>query len=164
MKNPKLSFYHANARGTGCALFLELIPAKWCEDGYVIMTLANQTVDKNEKPPVFPTFEMGNPIVVKLDFMDLSKILQVLRGECESIDDGRGLYHRSASTTTAIRFSHVLDPMCGYTLDVTRMTNGKRDEEHATIVLTSAEACGLAEALRMALGLVAFGAPPPTYV
>ncbi|MBR4893727.1 MAG: hypothetical protein IKZ36_00840, partial [Kiritimatiellae bacterium] len=87
---PKFSLYHANAKGTGCALKMEMHPALGDADGYFMVGLAGQLTvgDRRGSEPVYPTFDWNNAMYVKLDFSDITKILEVFRGMTESIDDG----------------------------------------------------------------------------
>ena len=84
---PRLALYHANPKGTGCAIKMELHTALGMEDGGIFCTFANQkTVGcRLGNPPTFPTFDWDNAITENLDFNDLSKMMQVFRGECESV-------------------------------------------------------------------------------
>lgn len=109
-RRPKLAFYHANAKGTGCALKLERRPASAEAEGCFMATIANQMTvgDRRAPNPVYPRFDWEGAIAFKLGFSDVCKMLQVLRGECESLEDGHGVYHRSARaarTSTARRSS-----------------------------------------------------------
>ena len=113
MKRPAITMYHANAKGTGTALRLELHPARTDSDGSILATIAPQ----NEIKPV-ASFYWNNSISVRLCLMDLAKILQVLRGNYESIDDGKGLYHRTGDGFTVVRLYHRIEPIGGYVLDV----------------------------------------------
>ena len=82
---PRLALYHANARGTGCAIKMELHPASGAADGGIFCTFAAQkTVGYRLGPnPTFPTFDWTEAHTVKLAFDDLAKMQQVFRGECE---------------------------------------------------------------------------------
>ena len=157
---PRLSFFHANARGTGCVLMLDLRPACGLEEGCIMMTLANQLTvgDRRGPNPVYPTFDMENRMVVKLGFLDLAKMLQVFRGECESVDGDHGLYHQSARFATRITLRHLAEAGGGYALDVFRSGPGQEDR-HAGLVLAPAEALGLAMAVEGSLGVLCFGVP-----
>lgn len=160
---PRLSFFHANARGTGCALMLELRPAHGVTEGSIMMTLASQLTvgDRRGPNPVYPTFDMENRMVVKLGFMDIAKMLQVFRGECESIEDGKGLIHRTARLSSRITLRHMVEPVAGYMLDVFRTAEG-REDQHAGIMLSPPEAMGLAMAVEASLGVLCFGIPTLT--
>ena len=158
--HPRLAFYHANAKGTGCAVQLSLHPAHGCVEGSIRIHLANQkTVGRRAGgTPQFPTFDWENKIVVKLGFTDLAKFLQVFRGECESIDGGHGLYHRTAKGMTNITLRHLVEPTPGYVLCVSvKPTVG--DETRAQTFFTSAEARGLCEAMSASVRCVGLGGP-----
>ena len=158
---PNLAFYRASVKGTGSAVKMNLHPAHDDVDGSIMLTIANQmTVGNRMGPnPTFSTFDWDNAITVKLDFNDLTQILQVLRGETESINEGKGLYHRSPRGLTGIRFSHMVDPVSGYALDISRKSGKEGEETRAHFLFNSAEALGICEAFASSLYLVAFGIP-----
>ena len=153
MKRPAITICHANARGTGTALRLELHPANTDSDGSILATIAPQNAIK----PV-ATFDWNNSISVRLDLLELAKILQVFRGNYESIDDGKGLYHRTINGFTVVRLYHRIEPIGGYVLDVAHKPN---DGETVRLVfsMTYDEAFALAEAIDHAMLYVAFGVP-----
>ena len=157
---PSLVFYRANAKGTGCAMKMELHPAHGDTAGCIMMSLASQkTVGDYRGPnPIYPTFDLENAICVKLDFIDLSKMLQVFRGECESIEEGRGLVHRSTSGLVYIRLAHLVDPIPGYKLEV-EFHAGAGSVEKRTVILAPFEALGLVAAIESSLGVICFGMP-----
>ena len=157
---PSLVFYKANAKGTGCAMKMELHPAHGDTAGCIMMTLAKQkTVGDYRGPnPIYPTFDWENAICVRLDFIDLSKMLQVFRGECESIEDGRSLVHRSPKGLTYIRLAHLIDPIPGYRLEV-EFSAGAGSVEQRTVMLAPYEALGLVAAIESSLGVICFGVP-----
>jgi len=158
---PKLSFYHPNGKGTGSAVKLSLYPAQNDVEGCIMLAIANQMTTGNvhSSPPVFPRFDWENAICVKLDFNDLSKILQVLRGESESIDDGHGLYHRTSNASTRILLRHMLEPIQGYSLELYRtMVKGGADV-NARLIFSNAEATGLCEAISGSMAVISFGIP-----
>jgi len=173
---PSLTFYHANPKGTGCAIQLALHPAHGATEGCVFIRLANQkTVGcRTGSTPTFPTFDWENVIVAKLCFTDLAYFLQVFRGECESICDGRGIFHQTAKGLTNIALRHLVDPVSGYELDVrfrpTEISPRSKtcreavgyegcDEARAHIFFTTAEALGLCEAFASSMLYVGFGVP-----
>ena len=157
---PSLVFYRANAKGTGSAMKMELHPAHGDTSGCIMATLASQkTVGDYRGPnPIYPTFDWENPITVKLDFIDLSKMLQVFRGECESIDEGRGLVHRSPKGLAYVRLAHLIDPIPGYRLEV-EFSAGAGSVEKRTVMLMPCEALGLVAAIESSLGVICFGIP-----
>jgi len=159
---PNLSFYHANAKGTGSAVQMNLHPAHDDMDGCIMLKMANQMTvgDRRAPNPTFSRFDWENAMNVKLDFSDLTQILQVLRGECESINDGKGLYHVSCRGAASIKLSHLVEPVSGYMLDISRRPAGGGDNENrARMLLSPAEALGLCETIAGSLYLVSFGIP-----
>ena len=153
MKRPAMTLYHANARGTGTALSLELHPARPDADGFILATIAPQNAVK----PV-ASFDWKNSISVGLDFLELAKILQVFRGNYESINDGKGLYHRTGDGCTVVRLYHRIEPIGGYVLDVSHKPN---DGETVRLIfaMTYDEAFALAAVIEQAMLPVAFGVP-----
>ena len=160
IQRPKLAFYHPSPRGTGCAMTLELHPAHDVTDGSIFLKMANQKpVDNNGNTPTFPTFDWEHPLVAKLSFCDLAMMLQVFRGECESINEGKGLYHRSTTYTEVIQLDHRFDPAMCYQLKIHAIYNGSGEEREAIMHLNNAEALGICEAISSSLALVGFGLP-----
>ena len=158
---PKLAFYHANSRGTGGAVSMDLHPAHGNKDGCIMMRIANQmTIGNRQGPnPTFPRFDWENAIVVKLGFDDLCQILQVFRGECESVGDGKGLIHVTAKASTSIRLRHMIEPVKGYSLEVYRTSRNGGEESRAHILFSNAEAVGLCEAIAGSMPVISFGIP-----
>jgi len=158
---PNLSFYHPNPKGTGCALKMNLHPAHDDEGGCIMVRMANQVsaAAQREGKINFARFDWENSICVKLDFNDLCKVLQVLRGECESIENGKGLYHRSRLASTRIVLRHLLEPIAGYSLEFYRTTTGASDSTHSHILINCAEALGLCEAISGSMSVIGFGLP-----
>ena len=158
---PRLSFFHANAKGTGSALTFELVPATAEAEGCVRAKITGQMTvgDRSGPTPVYPRFDWGNALSLKLGFTDLSKMLQVFRGECESLEDGKGLYHRSAKGLTRICLRHILEPFAGYSLEVYRSAQTVQDEGRAAFLFHPHEALGLAAALESSFGVLCFGLP-----
>ena len=126
-----------------------------------MMTMANQLTigDRMAPNPVFPKFDWDGRLTVKLDFSDLTRIVQVLRGECESIEDGKGLYHRAPRFYTRIVLRHMVEPMVGYSLELYRTSNDGKEESNARIILSDAEALGLGLAIENSFGVISFGIP-----
>ena len=158
---PRLSFYHANAKGTGSALTFELVPACGEIEGCVLAKITSQMTvgDRTGPTPVYPRFDWGNAIPLKLGFTDLSKMLQVFRGECESLEDGRGLFHRSVKGQTRICLRHVVEPFTGYALEVYRSAQPGADDGRAAFLFHPHEALGLTAALESSFGVLCFGVP-----
>ena len=159
---PSLSFYHPNPKGTGSAVQMRLHPAHDYTDGCVMLKISNQmTVGNPLGPnPTFAKFDWENAMTVKLDFSDLTQMLQVFRGECESINAEKGLYHRSPLGQTNIRLRHLVETAPGYLLEVYRSSrNGTGADGRACMLFNPSEALGVCEAVTGALYLVAFGIP-----
>ena len=160
MTRPTLTMYHPNGKGIGSAIRLELHPAHDDTAGSIMATIATQLTTGNctGSMPVYPKFDWERAITVKLDFTDISKMLQVFLGECESIEDGRGLFHKSTRGTTKITLRHIVEPINGYMLEVSRKTSDSEDS-NARIFLSPYEALGLATAIESSMGMICFGIP-----
>ena len=158
---PTLRFYHANQKGTGGALELKLHPAHDNVDGSIMMRVANQCAigDRRGASPTFARFDWANAICVKLDFNDLCRILQVFRGECESINDDRGLYHQTSRAATKIQLRHLVEPITGYSLEVYRNSKSGGADASSHIILSSSEAYGIFTALEHSIAFICFGVP-----
>ncbi len=158
---PSLALYHASAKGTGAAIKMSLHPAHDDISGCIMLTIANQmTIGNRCSPnPTYPTFDWDNSICVKLDFDDLTNMLQVFRGECETIADGKGLFHSTAQFTTSINLRHMVDPISGYSLELFRNSRDKRTESHARFVMSPSEALGVSLAIENSFSIISFGIP-----
>lgn len=158
---PDLAFYHPTARGTGCAAKLTLHPAHDDTDGCIMLTMAPQLTvgDRRGAAPVYPTFDWEGGLTVKLDFTDLTKMVQVFRGECESLEDGQGLYHRTARFSTRIALRHLVEPVPCYSLELYRTAAGGKEESSARINFMPNEALGLCLAVENSFGVICFGIP-----
>ena len=161
---PRLSFYHANGKGTGSAAQFEVIPACGDRDGVIFLTLAAQksvaTGSASQGNRQHATFDWQNRVTVKLNFGDLCQMLLVFRGQATTIADGKGLYHDSRNTTTIINLTRQAEPYPGLLLEVSR--RGKAESDPAVrvrIAFNGAESFGLGAALEQILGLLAFGIP-----
>ena len=163
VNRPRLMLYHPNGKGTGCAMAMKLRPADATQDGFIVVSFANQMTVGNlmGANPNYPKFDWENGVVVRLWFDDLTHMLQVFRGETESIFDGKGLYHKVGDVTNHILLRHMIDPVYGYHFTVEQnKKNG--DETRHSILLSHAESFGLCEAITGSLYLIAFGSPYAT--
>jgi hypothetical protein len=161
---PRLSFYHANGKGSGSAAQFEVVPACGDRDGSVFLTLAQQksvaTGSAEQGNRQHATFDWPNRVTVKLNFSDICQMLPVFKGLAANMADGKGLYHDSRNTTTLINLARQTEPYTGWALDVSR--RGKAETEPVVrirIVFNAVEAFGLGAVLEQALGLLAFGIP-----
>lgn len=157
----KLRFFHPNLKGTGCALSMELLPAQGNNEGCIMASFANQMTVGNRQGSTltYPTFNWEGAVIVKLDFFDLCRILQVLRGECESIGNGMGLFHKSAKGNAKINIRHLIDSDQGYLFEVNRVPHEGGAETRAMIMLQPWEALGVAEAIAGSMSAICFGYP-----
>lgn len=157
---PRLALYHANPRGTGCAITINLHPAHDFKGGCIMLNAAAQCAvgGKNGGKTEFNRFDWQNAVTVKLDFDDLCQFLQVFRGESESICEGRGLFHTSSAATAKIGLRHIVEPLSGYVLDIYRTPRGGT-ETHVRFMFTPSEAAGLCCAIESSMLYVCFGLP-----
>ncbi|MBO7683840.1 MAG: hypothetical protein J6T51_03840 [Kiritimatiellae bacterium] len=157
---PQLALYHPNGKGTGGAAKFELHPAHDDTEGSVMLRIANQSAIGGQAGGVqqFARFDWENAITVKLGFADLCAFLQVFNGECESLGDGRGLYHRTARAATKILLRHLVDPRPCYSLELYRTAAGG-GEAKAHMLMSCAEAEGLRAAILGSMSVVCFGIP-----
>lgn len=157
---PKMLLYHANARGTGSALKMEMLPATGEEEGCIMLAVADQCSvgDRRAATPTYSRFDWDNRTIVKLGFTDLCHMLQVFRGECESIGDGQGLIHRAKCGLTRISLRHLLDPISGYSLELYRTPPGGQ-EKSSRFFFSPAEAQGITDAISGSMAVICFGVP-----
>ena len=161
---PCLRLYHPNGKGTGCAMVMKLRKADATGGGYIVASFANQMTVGNPTGdnPTFPTFDWENRVDVVLDFNDLCVILQVLRGETESIREGRGIFHKHNECCRKIQLRHLIDPVCGYMFEVFETPANGGEEKRAHMLLSPAESLGIYEAISSSMYLIAFGSPYTT--
>ena len=164
INRPRLEFYHPNARGTGCAMAMKLRPADSTQSGFISVSIANQMTVGNPTGdnPTYPTFDWENCVDVVLDFDALYAILQVLRGETESIGNGHGIFHKCKEYCQKIQLRHLIDPVSGYLFEVIDTPANGGDEKRVRMLLSPAESLGLCEAIHGSMYLIAFGSPYAT--
>ena len=149
---PALRFCHANAKRTGCAVRIELHAAHDGADGYISLSFANQSQEVG-----FPGFDWDGAITLNLGFVEVCKVIEVLRGFCESIEDGKGIYIRTLGHCARFSFRHMVEPVSGYSLEAYRHDIETGADSSAHIVISDAEALGLCCAFEQVLGVLAFG-------
>ena len=156
---PCLRFYHPNGRGTGCAMVMKLRPADATQDGFIVVSFANQMTvgNPNGDNPTFPRFDWENRVDVVLDFNDLCAILQVLRGETESVCEGRGIFRKYKGCCQKIQMRHLVEPVCGYSFEVVEIPANGCDEKRMRMLMSPAESLGICEAITGSMHLIAFG-------
>lgn len=155
--HPSITFHHANAKGTGSAIRMQLYPAHDSVDGSIMLYAAPQISlgDRRTNPPTFPCFDWENAISIRLCFDDLTRILQVFRGETESIADGKGLFHVSGLIHRVL-MRHVIAPVCGYEFEIIERAQNA-DERRIKLMLSPAEALGICEAIAGSMTRICFG-------
>ena len=153
--NRKLTFYKPNAKCTGAAIRFEVVPANELDEGYLLVTFANQ-VSLGEEGKFCPRFDWR--VGFKLDITEATKILGVLKGNAESIDDGKGIFCQTLDGCNAVfRMRHVIEPTPSYSFEVFKKLPGEREAIHGVILRSADEGLALEVALEMALGLMAWG-------
>ena len=164
INRPHLEFYHPNAKGTGCAMSMSLRPADIISGGYIAVSIANQMTvgDPTGDNPTYPTFDWENGVYIVLDFNDLCVILQVLRGETESICEGRGILHKYKTCHRKIQLRHLIDPVCGYLFEVVEASANGGEDKRMRMLLSPAESLGIYESIKGSMCLIAFGSPHAT--
>ena len=117
-------FTRADAKGTGSAVRVNFEPCVHGFEGRFLFTIASQKTYSSsldaDGNPIAPTYWWDASLTVRLDKREMSQMLQVLRGMRESINDGKGLFHRSANANAVIKFVHQIDPAPGYLMSVSR--------------------------------------------
>ena len=104
----RASICHPSPSGKGSAIRFELHPARGRVPGHIFVEVARQksVASVQGEVPSFATFDWENKICCKMGLGDLAQMVMVFRGMQESIQDGKGLFHRSAKANTVIKFSH----------------------------------------------------------
>ena len=161
INRPRLEFYHPNARGTGCAMAMALHPADSTKNGFISVSIANQMTVGNPTGdnPTYPTFDWENSVDVVLDFNDICVILQVLRGETESIGNDHGIFHKCKEYCQRIQLRHLIDPVCCYSFEVFEKQANGGEEKRVHMLLSPAESLGICEAITSSMYLITFGVP-----
>lgn len=161
INSTRLELYHPNAKGTGCAMAMVLHPADPMQIGFISVSIANQMTVGNPTGdnPTHPTFDWVNSVDVVLDFNDLCVILQVLRGETESIGSDHGIFHKCKEYCQKIQLRHLIDPVCGYSFEVFEKQANGGEEKCVHMLLSPAESLGICEAITGSMYLIAFGKP-----
>jgi len=157
---PRLAYYHANSKGTGSALQIELHPAHGDTAGSLFVSIARQKTIGSREPGgvIMPSFDWKEKAVLKLDASDISQMLQVMRGIQENIAEGKGLFHRSVNAITVIKFEHRIEPRPVYALDVWKKPHNG-ESLHYYFSFDPSEAFFLMLAIEQSAGVIAFGIP-----
>ena len=156
---PSLALYHANARRSGSAIRFDLHAAAGNVvdvEGFIRLTIAPQ--DDSEEA-FYPRFKWVGAPAVSLHFLDVCEFLRVFRGDCESIADGRGLWHITPTHSTTANIRHVVEPVEAFEVELVNHGLGDSREIMTTarFLLTPSEAMGVAAVFEHSLSVIAFG-------
>ena len=153
----ELAFYHPNGKGTGGAVKFSLIPADGEEfvDGGLRVAMASQV--KGNGFETYPRFDWDRVIEVRLGFLDVARMLQVFRGETESINDGLGLFVFNPLCRMKFSLRHVVEPVAGYEIELVRKIGEAGQEDSVKVMLMGVEGLRLCCALEKSMGVLAFG-------
>ena len=143
----RVTFYHANAKGTGTALQVELRLNRNGESrqNCMFFDMARQktaaTRDESGRTPA--TFDWAGKVTVKIDFPDICELLTVLEGRCDHVGGTRdGLYHEAGNANTIISFKRNAEP-AGYALGISKRSKAGDPIFRGQIVLSDPEGIGL---------------------
>ena len=138
---------HPNANGTGCAARMSVVPATCYNEGALKVLLARQGSNSS--------FDWDDALEVNLDFDDVSKMLEVLRGMTESINEEKGIYAKAATLCAIFKFRHVVEPVNGYCMEIHSSDDNVKSQ--AVMFLSPSEAMGLSIAVENSMSAIAFG-------
>lgn len=136
---------HRNAKGTGAMMEMAYRPSTDGVEGCLYIGLS---------PQCNSVFDMSEKIRYKLTPVEAAEVLQVLRGECESIRDGKGIYYRSDGMAIRLQFRHIIEPVLGYSLELYEEMERART---CRIFLSYPEALVMSCAIEHALAPMVFG-------
>lgn len=161
-RNGRVALYHANAKGTGAAMRLELT-LNHDHDGRpdcFFLEMANQKTrpchELNGRQ--LATFDWENKATVKLDFGDVCEMLTVLTGNQPAAGSKQnGIYHESGNASTIISLNKS-ERGAGYVLGISRKTKDGEEVFKGFIVISEAEAIGLRSVLHTGLFFMSFHA------
>lgn len=151
---------HPMPSGRGSAVRFTLCPAHGNVPGCVRCEIARQKTCSSVQGgvPTFAMFDWENKIAMKFCVSDLAQFLMVFRGMQEWIQDGKGLFHRTATSNVIIKFSRRIEPRPGYLLEVSsKPIDGELSS--AFFVFHPDEALWFSTALEGAMPALVFGVP-----
>lgn len=157
----RASICHPSPSGKGSAIRFELHPARGRVAGHIFVEVARQksVASVQGEVPSFATFDWENKICCKMGLGDLAQMMMVFRGMQESIQDGKGLFHRTAKMNAVIKFSHQIEPRPGYMLAITASDIGGDNRREAFFMFRPEEAVWFSLALEGAMSALVFGVP-----
>ena len=157
-RDQRVAFYHPNSAGTGAAMKLEPRVNRLEADRYncFFMDMATQKTAAGAQDGKKPhaSFDWEHKLTVKLGFMDICAILEVLEGRCEKLGGARnGLFHQNGTASTVITLQKA--DKGGYFLGLSRKT-AAGVMSRVNMVLGDAEALGLRYILQAGLFFITF--------
>jgi hypothetical protein len=160
--NGRLTIYHANGKGTGAAMRLEL---KLSRDGeernscfFLVMARQKTAATREGDQRRHATFDWENKATVKLGFSDVCELLMVLEGrQAQAGGTRNGLYHETAQGNTLIAFKKSPEP-AGYGVGISRKDKQGQEVFRGHLLLSEAEALGVQYLLRHGLFHMVFHA------
>lgn len=144
----ELKIFHPNAKGTGACLMMT-------QRKYDCVTLS---IHPEKQQCGIPCFDMNDCVSFAADWCNLSEMLMVFRGECESLGDGRGLSYAYDAGWSKLMLRHVIEPVRCYVLEIYE----KREdvENRGIFSLSPAEALGLSLIIEGVLHHTLIGGEP----
>ena len=159
-QNGRLTYYHANSKGSGTAVRLELKMAANQKNGHgcFFLEMARQKTppgrDGRSRTPA--TFDWESKATVKLSFTDVCELLTVLEDRQSAAGPrGRGLYHEAKTVNTIIGFRRNAE-RGGYNLNISRKNAEGATVFRGHILLSPAECVGLRSVFQAGLFHMAF--------
>jgi hypothetical protein len=158
----RLTYYHANGKGTGAVMQIDMRLNEGDERRYdcFFLTMARQKsvaakVDGRDVPA---SFDWDGRVAVKLGFGDVCELLAVLEGRRDTAgQSGKGLYHASGDGSTIVEFSRQSDREA-YGLAVSRKGSDGAQVFRGQMILSDAEAIGLRCVFQQGLFFLSFHA------
>lgn len=127
----ELKIYHPNAKGTGSCLKISETSTN------TLFQMFSQGPSKGG----FPSFDWDAGVSFVAEWRDLARMLMVFRGECESLEDGKGVSYTSAMGWSRLMLRHVIEPVHCYVMEVYEKRDGI--ENRGVFWLFPSEALGL---------------------
>lgn len=142
-KKPKVIFSHPNAKKNGTRLIMSITPATEEKEGYLMLQL--------QKQASLLKWDEENESIINLSHIEIAKFIAVMRGYDESVNDGKGIWHRIGEAYCGVCFRHTTDPISGYILTITN------EKGPVSILLNTYEVISLCEVMQIALSHIVFG-------
>lgn len=152
MNKNGITLFHPNSKGTGSLLRVELTPAVDGEHGFVTVGIIPQDSSVD-----YSTYDIVKELSIDLGPVECTKMIEVLRGVTESIEEGKGIIKREEGGAVVLEMSHVIDPVPGYNIVIKRRASVDAPVERQKFRLTTTEGWMLSIALERAVPAVAFG-------